>query len=400
MVGQRRLFDVGDLPGLPAAQRAAAINRRLDSFVRHPGQINDVKLNLRGSERVLTVAGREILTVTAQDAADNLTTVPELAENWQRELEEALLAVRAEHETFWTQISSSILLSAQNLLRQAAALIPRFAAGLLVMLITLFAARGTRAAVRRIVERASSDTNTQQLVRTVIHYSVWTFGALVALGTLGINPATLVAGLGVTTIALGFALKDLLSNFVSGFLILSTRPFHIGDQIAVKEYEGTVERIDLRATYLRTLDNRLIIIPNADVYTATIVNNTASPYRRQEFVVGVPYEADLTRARELAQQVARDTPGVLPDPAPDVLVDALANGNIELRVRFCTESLRQKALLTGSEVKQRLAEAFAADGIDIYPPGIQTVELRRTDRAEATRKAAAQAGDGAQDGAR
>jgi small conductance mechanosensitive channel len=222
----------------------------------------------------------------------------------------------------------------------------------------------------------------------------------VAFGTLGINPATLVAGLGVTTIALGFALKELLSNFVAGFLILSTRPFHLGDQISVKEFEGTVERIDLRATHLLTHDNRLIIVPNADIYTATIVNNTASPYRRQEFVVGVAYDADVSRARELAQQVAKETPGVLSDPAPDVLVDALANGSIELRVRFYSDSLRHRAVVTGSEVRQRLVEAFAADGIAIYPSNVQTIELRRPDRAEATPEAAERPGADARDGAR
>jgi small-conductance mechanosensitive channel len=113
-----------------------------------------------------------------------------------------------------------------------------------------------------------------------------------------------------------------------------------------------------------------------------VTNNTASPRRRQEFVLGIAYEADLARARDLARQVAIETPEVLPDPAPDVLVDALAAGSVQLKVRFHTDPHRRNALIVGSEVRQRLVEAFAAAGIAIYPSGVQTVELRGADRPE------------------
>jgi small conductance mechanosensitive channel len=368
MVGQQRLFDVGALPDKPAQERADVINRRIDSFVRQPERIQPVEVRLRGGERVLAVGGREILTVTAQDAADNLTSVPLLAEGWRTELDEALSAVHTEHETLWSQISGAIVNSAQGLLAQAAALIPRLVSMVLVLLLTFAAARGSRGAATRVMGRAGVEANTQQIVQTLTYYSVWAVGWVVALGTLGIDPASLVAGLGVTTIALGFALKDLLSNLASGFLILTTRPFRLGDQITVKEYEGTVERIDLRATLLRTYDHRLVIIPNADLYTATVINNTAAPFRRQDLVVGVAYDTDLSRAREVALRVARETPGVMPDPAPDILVAELADSSVTLKLRFYTDSRRVNWLTVGSEVRQRLKEAFDADGIVIPFP--------------------------------
>jgi small conductance mechanosensitive channel len=376
MVGTRRLFDVGALPDQTAADRTAAINRRIDSFFRNPQQIAPVEVKLRGKERILAIGGRDLLTVTAQDADDNLTTVSELAQSWKQELDEALGALRAEHQTLWNQVSLSIVHSTENLIKQTAALIPRLVSTLLVFLIAFFAARGARAAVGPVLRRAAIDVNTQQLVRTLAYYGVWVVGWIVALGTLGINPATLVAGLGVTTIAIGFALKDLLSNFVSGFLILTTRPFTLGDQIAVQQFEGTVERIELRATHLRTYDNRLVIIPNADLYTATITNNTASPYRRQEFIVGIGYEADLNRACELARHAALNTEGVLADPAPDAVIDDLANGSINLKVRFHTDSRRGKAMPVISEVRRRVKEAFQHAGIELYPTGPPTVRLQ------------------------
>jgi small conductance mechanosensitive channel len=381
MVGQRQLFSVGALPGETAAQRAASINRRIASFVSHPEQIAPIVVQIRGRERILAAAGRDLLTVTPQDAADNLTSVPELADSWRQELDQALSTVQAEHQTLWIQMRDSIVLSAEDLLRQCAAFIPRFASALVVLLVTWFTARGVRTAVRRLLEPAHLDLNTQQLIRTLTYYGIWTLGWVLALGTAGIQPATLVAGLGVTTLALGFALKDLLSNVVSGFLILTTRPFNLGDQIAMKEFEGTVERIELRATHLRTADNRLIIIPNADLYIATITNNTASPCRRQEFLVGIDYAADLNQAFAVALRVTQETPGVLPDPAPDVLVHELASSSVHLKIRFHTDPRRGNAMTVGSQVKQRVKEAFDAAGIAIYPPGTQIVQLQAGESA-------------------
>jgi small conductance mechanosensitive channel len=367
-VGPQRLFDVGSLPGQTAQQRAEAINRRIASFVRHPERITPVLSTLRGSERVLLMDGRQILTVTEQDAADNLTTLPDLAERWRQALDETLGEVRAEHETLWSQAGGAILRSTENLLRQAAALVPRLVGLLLVLLLTFLTARGSRDAAGRVLQRSAADPNTRHLVQTCTRYGVWTVGWVVALGTLGIDPAALVAGLGITTLALGFALKDILSNLVSGFLLLTTRPFRLGDQINVKGFEGTVEQIELRATFLRTSDNRLVVIPNADLCTATVINSTAAEFLRQEFSVGVAYETDLDHARAVALRAVMETEGVLPEPPPDVLVDSFADSSIHLKVRFCTDSRRFPTLNVGSDTRQRVKEAFDAAGITIPWP--------------------------------
>jgi small-conductance mechanosensitive channel len=147
----------------------------------------------------------------------------------------------------------------------------------------------------------------------------------------------------------------------------------------VKEFEGTVEQIELRATHLRTSDNRLIIIPNADLYIATITNNTASPYRRQEFLVGIDYAADLSRASAMAQRLTQETPGVLADPAPDVLVDELASSTVNLKIRFHTDSRRGNATTVSSQVKQRVKEGFQTAGIAFHPSGTQLVPLQKGD---------------------
>ena len=167
-VGGQHLFDVGSLPGQSAADRAAQINRRIDSFVRNPERITPVEVEIRGKERILALGGRDLLTVTSQDAADNLTTVPLLAQSWQRELNQALSAVKAEHQTLWGQITLTAIHSSQNLLRQAAAWVPRLASLLLVLLVTLLAAHGVRNVLHRVLQRSPLDPDTHQLIRTLV----------------------------------------------------------------------------------------------------------------------------------------------------------------------------------------------------------------------------------------
>ena len=110
--------------------------------------------------------------------------------------------------------------------------------------------------------------------------AVWAVGLFIALEVLGVKAQAFVTGLGLGSVALGFALKDLLSNLVSGLQILLTRTFEINDQIVVGDTEGTVERIEIRATHIRTYDGRLVLVPNGEVFMSRVTNNTASPLRR------------------------------------------------------------------------------------------------------------------------
>ncbi|MBW3625740.1 MAG: mechanosensitive ion channel family protein, partial [Armatimonadetes bacterium] len=162
---------------------------------------------------------------------------------------------------------------------------------------------------------------------------------------------------------LGFAFKDILSHFLAGILLLAGRTFQIGDQIAVKEFEGTVEAISLRATNIRTYDNRLVIVPNADVFTSAVTNNTQSRVRRQEFDIGIDYDADIAEAQLIAFRTMKEMKGVMEDPAPDVLVAELAASWITLRCRFWSDSRRANVLAVGSEVRRKVKEAFDEAGI-------------------------------------
>ena len=120
-----------------------------------------------------------------------------------------------------------------------------------------------------------------------------------------VNPADALATLGIGSVAVGFAFKDILQNLFAGVLLLLRRPFRRGDQIVVKDYEGTVEHIESRATHIKTYDGRRVIIPNSDIYTSPVTVNTAFPIRRDQFDVGIGYGDDV----DLATRVDRGGSG-------------------------------------------------------------------------------------------
>lgn len=152
--------------------------------------------------------------------------------------------------------------------------VPRVFEGVLVLLAFLVVAAIGRRLIAYTAPRVRADTSVVLLLSRLYYYGVLVFGAITALGTAGLDVRALVAGLGLTGFALGFALKDVLSNFVSGVMLLAYRPFHIGDVIEMGEFTGTIETIRIRDTLIRAPDGRLIIIPNTKLITEVVVNHS------------------------------------------------------------------------------------------------------------------------------
>ena len=142
-----------------------------------------------------------------------------------------------------------------------------------------------------------------------------------------------MSALGIGSVAIGFAFKDIFQNFLAGILILITKPFRVNDQIVFKEYEGTVEDIQTRATYLKTYDGRRVVLPNGELFTNSVTVNTAFAQRRMEYDVGIEYGADIDRARGIILDILQRTEGVDPDPKADVIVVRLAESDVRLRAR-------------------------------------------------------------------
>jgi small-conductance mechanosensitive channel len=182
------------------------------------------------------------------------------------------------------------------------------------------------------------------------------------------KPGDLVTGLGITSVAIGFAFKDVLQNFFAGILILWRRPFIVGDQIRTREYEGTVEEITVRSTRLRTYDGERAVLPNGDVYTNAILVRTAYDKRRVKFTVGIGYPDSIEEARTTIKRVLNETEGVLPDPVPWVHVTELAPSSVNFTVYFWVHSEQAKVLEVSDRVATGIKQALDTAGIDMPFP--------------------------------
>lgn len=377
----RAVFQVGAVGKLDATARARQIERRMNRLLANPEAIAPPRIvPTNNIERVIMIAGLPIVTVTQADAQDNLTTINALTIQWSQaidlNLEKASLRRLAPGGRFVAEVQASIETAFGRLVESAIVIIPRALAALLV--ISLFWAFATlvRWLMRILFRRVVEDLTIENLIKQVAYYAVWLLGVIVALDAFGFDPQAVATGLGLTSLALGFALKDILSNFISGILILVLRPFELGDQIIVGETEGNVERIDLRATQLRTYDGRVVLVPNAEVFTSRIINNTAAPMRRGSVDLFIGYDSDLQSAIAVIQAATQVVDGVLAEPAASVRVRELGQDDIKVEVRFWTDSRRADFVATTSKVRSCLVIALRDAGIDLPDPDVRILVLR------------------------
>ncbi|WP_276246726.1 MULTISPECIES: mechanosensitive ion channel family protein [unclassified Haladaptatus] len=193
-----------------------------------------------------------------------------------------------------------------------------------------------------------------------VAFTVAGFGAfLAAFATLG----------GALALAFGFAAQDLLSNFVAGLFILKDRPFEIGDWIEWEGYAGRVQDIDLRVTRVKTFDNQLITVPNADLANNPLINPVAFDTLRQKFVFGIGYEDDINQATDIIIEEAEKIESILDDPGTTVRVTELGDSAVGLQSRFWIKNPnRADFVKTRSEYVQAVKERFDEEGIDMpYP---------------------------------
>ena len=196
-----------------------------------------------------------------------------------------------------------------------------------------------------------------------------------ALDVAGVDVKTMATGLGLGGVALGFALKDILSNLVSGLLILMSHTFEINDQIVVGDTEGTVERIEVRATHIRTYDGRLVLVPNGEVFTSRVTNNTASPRRRASVFVVLDYDQDVERALAVIGEAVARVAGVAAEPAPSVRLQELGTDHLHIEAQFWTDSRRTDFMHTASSARLAIVQALTKAGIALPDPDDRRVTM-------------------------
>ncbi|MEM6838036.1 MAG: mechanosensitive ion channel family protein [Cyanobacteria bacterium P01_C01_bin.120] len=372
LVRGQPIFQVGSLNELRASDRAQQINRRIAGLLQQPQALDEVQVRVDSQRELATLRlnNRVIMTVTGQDALDFDTTVEALAEQWASELNEALA-----QPNLATDVVRRLEGTAQQFARTVLNNLSSIVGAGLVMLVTWAIATGMARGAYIWAERTEGDRATEILISRLSYGAVWFLGAVVALAVLGLNLTALLGTLGLTSVAIGFGLKDILSNYLSGLILLASRPFSIGDEVVIDQYEGRVVQVQLRVTTVQTYDGRQVYIPNQEVFQSSITNNTASPVRRSSVLVGIDYGADIERAKAEIQAAIAGIDAIETDPAPVVLIQELAASTVNLEILFWVNSRRKSFLQVTSDVRHAVKAKLEAANIEM-PTDIYTLTFR------------------------
>lgn len=239
-------------------------------------------------------------------------------------------------------------------------------AAAVIFLAGMWLAKRLSTGLERVLGRTHADATLGGFLRRVSYAAMMVLVIITALTSLGVNPTSMLAVLGAAGLAVGLALKDSLSNIASGVMLIVLRPFRDGDFVEAAGLEGVIEEVRIFQTRMRTVDNRLIVLPNSLITTAPIINFTAKPHRRIDILVGVGYNDDLKRAREILLQLAHDNPLILDEPAPNVIVSKLSESSVDLTLLAWTKT--KDFGQAKSELTEAVRTEIIGNGLNIpYP---------------------------------
>jgi len=288
--------------------------------------------------------------------------------------------MNAEISTAWDKV--------QSMVNGFIALLPNIVLGLIVFIFFLFIASRIKLLVKRLTRNRRSARNLGLVLGRLAQGVTILIGLFIALSIVipTFRAGDLIQLLGISGVAIGFAFRDILQNFLAGILILLTEPFQIDDQIVFKGFEGTVENIETRATTIRTYDGRRIVIPNSELFTNSVTVNTAFENRRLEYDVGIGYGDDIDLAKQLMLDAMLSVDQVLKDPAPDVLAMELAGSTVNIRVRWWVHPPRRADnLISRDKVITAIKKKLVANGIDLPFPTQQILFHDQTEETDGDR---------------
>lgn len=228
--------------------------------------------------------------------------------------------------------------------------------------------RFIRRIVKKSLNRMSADVGVIQFLDSFIKIGLYLVLLMLILTSFGVDAASIIAVIGSAGVAVGLALQGSLSNLAGGVLILLLKPFHVGDYIIedTNKNEGTVSEIQIFYTKLTTADNRIIVLPNGTLANSSLTNVTDTPNRRVEIQVGISYDSDIRKAKEVLLRLLNEDEKVLQDQEKLVYVEALADSAVVLGIRcwFLNEDFRDGKWRLTENIKYALDE----NGIQIpYP---------------------------------
>ncbi|WP_234795118.1 mechanosensitive ion channel family protein [Hymenobacter arizonensis] len=261
--------------------------------------------------------------------------------------------------------------------RQLIVMLPNLVVAAILLILTFVGARIVRRVVRRVLPRVSASDTLNNLLTTMLYIFTLLVGTFFVLTVLNLDKTvtSLLAGVGIIGLALGFAFQDIAANFISGVIIAVQRPFNVGDVIETDKFFGTIERISLRTLNIRQTTGELVIMPNRKVFENPLINFTQQTMRRVDLECGVAYNSDLELVQQVVQKAVSAIPELVPERPLEVMFTAFAESAITFQVRFWVPYRRQFDYVSArSEAIIRIKRAFDDHGISIPFP-IRTLHL-------------------------
>ncbi len=235
-----------------------------------------------------------------------------------------------------------------------------------IFLIGKWLAKFLAGLARKMMAKSNIEDTLEYFLGNMLFYSLMVVVVIATINQLGVQTTSLLAVVGAAGLAVGLALQGSLSNFASGVMIITFRPYHVGDFIAAGGVTGTVEEVQIFTTIMKTSNNIKIIVPNSQIMAGEITNFSANPTRRVDLVAGCGYDDDLDKVRKVLEEILADDDRILDDPAPAIALSELGDSSVNFVVRPWVKSADYWAV--HCDTLEQIKKRFDAEGISIPFP--------------------------------
>lgn len=259
-------------------------------------------------------------------------------------------------ETYWQQFVENFIKGIPNLLTALA-----------IFIVSLYLARILSNLLRGVLQRRRAPAGVSHLLGEVVLWSIVVAGTITALQRF-FDVTAFLAGLGILGFTVGFALQDIMKNFASGIILLLQQPFHVGETIGVKGFDGTVLAIDLRATEMKAADGRVVILPNAEVLANPIINYSRANQRRVDFSLNLSHTSEPNTIRRIVLDAIENVEGFVSEPAPVIVFNSITDSALELNVSFWVDMTKNDPIHAKDIVLLQVKSVFNEQGIEIPHP--------------------------------
>jgi len=239
-------------------------------------------------------------------------------------------------------------------------------AAIAILIVGMIVSRVISGTINRLMKARNLDATVADFLSALVRYGIIAFTLIAALGRVGVQTASIIAVLGAAGLAVGLALQGSLSNLAAGVLIVTFRPFRSGEYVDLGGIAGTVLNVQIFSTTLRTSDGKIVVVPNGKIIAGNIINYSREPARRNEFIIGVSYDADIDQVKQLLTDILKADERILKDREIVVRVNELAGSSVNFIMRAWSKSGDLQAVYW--DILEQVKKTLDANGIGIpYP---------------------------------